>query len=618
MADELQKTWEERIVRAKKVKEQWAHDFKVQLGRDYFEGRQNPGYPEEEWITVNKIYSHLQAQLPVLYSMDPYFYVKVKKSNSPLTPEEMAQWQQTGQPPQKIAEMEAKSRGRQAMLNYLKVELEMKPKARLGIQDAHFAFGVGKSRRASDMEKHVHAGEPILDDNGKPLKDEKTGEGLVYPDELPVNERYELSRIDPDDMLFDEDAGPLQDSWKWVAQKIRMTKQEALDDPRYKKSAVKSIKGKKRKADEDQKKGIISSLVDKVRGEKPEDEVVDIWEIYDIKACEMLSIAEDAEEPVMKPRSLPPGIEKHPFSFLRFTLRDKSPYPIPPIYNAIDPQKEICLARSRWMTHRKRFDRKYEVVVRKLEDPDVEIAKMETGGDGTCLRVLEAGAFVPITDAPLDQQGILEIQALDNDIVEALGTPGNARGVANADSATEASILDNRLEVREGDRMSMVVDWVLDWARKLDMLVQFHIEEDEAVKIIGPQGVLWQTIKKTDYEDIEGEYEYSVNAGATRPRIPEIERAQLMAFFSQVVVPMPAILSKPQTMKKLGEMFGIEDDVMMEELRQLGLAMISGAVPMPGGQGGGPSNNPVAAIMGLAGGAGGGNVNGGGAPASMQ
>jgi len=332
----------------------------------------------------------------------------------------------------------------------------------------------------------------------------------------------------------------------------------------------------------------------------------------------MLSIAEDADDPVMKPRSLPPGIEKHPFSFLRFTLRDKSPYPIPPIYNAIDPQKEICLARSRWMTHRKRFDRKYEVVVRKLEDADTEIAKMETGGDGTCLRVLEAGAFVPITDAPLDQQGILEIQALDNDIVEALGTPGNARGVANADSATEASILDNRLEVREGDRMSMVVDWVLDWARKLDMLVQFHIEEDEAVKIIGPQGVLWQTIKKTDYEDIEGEYEYSVNAGATRPRIPEIERAQLMAFFSQVVVPMPAILSKPQTMKKLGEMFGIEDDVMMEELRQLGLAMISGAVPMPGGQGGGPSNNPVAAIMGLAGGAGGGNVNGGGAPASMQ
>jgi hypothetical protein len=618
MADELQKTWEERIKRALKVKEQWMSDFKVQLGRDYFEGKQNPGWPEAEWITVNKIYSHLQAQLPILYSMDPYFYVKLKKSYNPISQQELLQMQQTGQPPAKIAEMEAKGKGRQAMLNYLKVELDMKSKARLGIQDAHFAFGVGKSRRASDLKKHPHAGDPIKGDDGKELLDEQTGKPLTYPERIPVNERYELDRIDPDDMLFDEDAGPLQDSWKWLAQKIRMTKQEALDDPRYKKSAVKSIRGKKRKTDEDQKKGIVSSLVSKVLGEKPEDEFVDIWEIYDLKACEMLAVAEDADELVMKPRSLPPGIEKHPYSFLRFTLRDKSPYPIPPIYNALDPQKEICLARSRWMTHRKRFDRKYEAVVRKFEDADTEIAKLESGGDGTVIRVLELGAVAPIQDAPLDQQGILEIQALDNDIVEALGTPGNARGVANSDSATEASILDNRLEVREGDRMSMVVDWVLDMARKLDMLVQYHIEEDEAVKITGPQGTMWQMIRADDYKEIEGEYEYSVNVGASQPRLPEIERAQWIAFMSQVVIPFPHILQAPSMMKRMAEMFHIEDEAAVEELRQIGIKIMQGMLPMPGGQGGGPSENPVAQIMGMAQGAAGGNANGGGAPASLQ
>lgn len=614
MKEDLQKTWEERIARAKKVKEQWMSDFKVQMGRDYFEGRQNPGYPDAEWITVNKIYSHLQAQLPILYSMDPYFYVKLKKSYNPLSAEETLEMQKTGQPPPKIAEMEARGRGRQAMLNYLKIELDMKPKARLGIQDAHFAFGVGKSRRASDLKKHPHAGEPIKGDDGEELKDEATGKPLTYPNELPVNERYELSRIDPDEIIFDEDAGPLQDSWKWLAQRLRMTKQEALDDPRYNKAAVKTIKGKKRKAEDDQKKGIISSLVSKVTGEKPEEEFVDIWEIYDLKACEMLALGEDAEELVMKPRSLPPGIEKHPFSFLRFTLRDKSPYPIPPIYNAIDPQKEICLARSRWMTHRKRFNRKYEVDVTRL-DSEEEISKLESGDDGTIIRKRGGGPVVDvIQDAPLDQQGVLEIQALDNDIVEALGTPGNARGVANADSATEASILDNRLEVREGDRMSMVVDWVLDMARKLDMLVQYHIEEDEAVKIMGPQGTMWQTIKKTDYDEIQGEYEYSVNAGASSPRLPEIERAQWIAFWSQVVIPFPHILTAPQTMKKMAEMYHIEDDAMLEEMRQIGIKMMQGALPMPGQTGGGPSNNPVAAIMGMAQGAAGGNTNGGGAP----
>lgn len=612
-AEDLQKTWEERISRAKKVKDEWMEEFKVALGRDYFEGKQNPGYPAAEWITVNKIYSHLQAQLPMLYQMDPYFYVKLKKSYEPLSAEEVVQMQQTGETPPKIKEMEAKGEGRGAMLNYLKGALDMKPKARLGIQDAHFAFGVAKSRRASDLEKHEHAGEPILDDNGEPLKDDETGEQLVYPDELPVNERYELSRIHPDDILFDEDAGPLEDSWKWISQHLRMTKKEALEDPRYKKSAVKSIKGKSRD-DKAKPTGIVSKVLSAVLGDKDEETFVDIHEIYDLKACEMLAIAEDADEPLIKPRSLPPGIKKHPFSFLRFTLRDKSPYPIPPIYNALDPQKEICLARSRWMTHRKRFNRKYEANIHKLDDPDTELPKLEAGDDGTVIRVKELGAIAPIQDAPLDQQGIVEIQALDNDIVEALGTPGNARGVANADSATEASILDNRLEIREGDRMSMCVDWVIDIARKLDMLVQFHIEEDEAVKIMGPRGTMWRLIKKTDYDDINGEYEYTVNAGASQPRLPEIERAQWIAFMSQVVIPFPAVLTAPHFMKKAAEMFHIEDEAAIEELRQIGLKMMQGLIPQPGAQGGGPSDNPVAAVLGAAMGQGGGIANGGGAP----
>ncbi|KKK48948.1 hypothetical protein LCGC14_3140010, partial [marine sediment metagenome] len=200
----------------------------------------------------------------------------------------------------------------------------------------------------------------------------------------------------------------------------------------------------------------------------------------------------------------------------------------------------------------------------------------------------------------------------------ALGTPGNARGVANADSATEASILDNRLEIREGDTLSMVVDWITDFAQKLDQLVQFHIEEDEAVKITGPQGEFWQLIKQQDYEEIEGEFEYSVNVGASRPRLPDIERAQLMAFFSQVIIPFSAILTLPATMKRMAELFHIEDDLMIEELRQLGLKIQSGEVAAPGAQGGGPPGNPVAAVLGKALGQQGGNTNGGGSPMVQQ
>jgi hypothetical protein len=607
MKSEVQKKWEERIQRAKKVREDWAKEFQTDLGRQYWEGKQNPGIPAEEWITVNKIYSHLQAQLPLLYSMDPYFYVKLKKSHAI--------------DPQSIAQMEAKGKVRQAMLNYLKGELGLKPKARLGILDAHFEYGVLKVRRASEAQEHPQAGKPILDDNGNELKDEQTGKPLVYPDRLPVNERYELHRVHPCDYLWDEDAGPLEDSWKWCAQHMQMSKARALDDKRFNRSAVKSIKGKARSdSEKDRKKtGLMTRLASKFTKDDDDDLFVDVWEIYDIESREFLMIAEDADDPLIKPRSLPPGIEKHPFSILRFTLRDNSPYPIPPVSPAIDPQKEYSTARSRLQTHRKRFNRKYEVDTNKLAgDADAEISKIESGEDGTCIRVMALGAVTPIKDAPLDQQNLQELMLLNNDMVEIFGTPAAARGVADADSATEASILDKRLEVREGDRLSMVVDWVLDAARKLDQLVQFHIDGEEAVKITGPQGEFWQIVKDTDYQNIEGEFEYSVNLGASQPRLPQIERSQWIAFLSQVIVPFPHILTAPAIMKRMAEMFGIEDDAALEEFRQLGLKMMSGELPMPGGQGGGPSNNPVAAVLGAAMGPMGGNTNGGGAPTVQQ
>ncbi len=613
MATKLQKDWESRIKKAKTVREKWAEKFRVALGRAYFEGDQNPGLPDSEWITINKIYTHLMAQLPTMYSLDPYFYVKVKKS---FTIE-----------PDAIAEMERRGKIRQAMLNYLKVELKLKEKARLAISDAHFEYGVLKVRRAADLEDHPRAGETIVDGEGKPILDPDTQKEQVYPDTLPVNERYQWLRVHPEDLLWDADAGPLEDDWSWLAQHTAMTKKKAFKDKRFKTADIKAIKGQAPK-DADGKPSLVERFAGKIRND--EDDIIHIWEIYDLDERQWLIVAEDGEKPLLAPKPTPPGIEKHPYGFLRFTLRDKSPYPIPPVSPALDPQKELSMSRSRRMTHRKRFNRKYTFDVTKVEDADIEIDKLETGDDGTIIRVIAANCVNAIQDAPLDQQNMLEEQQLANDLTEAFGSPGSSRGLADADSATEAGILDRRLEIREGDRLSMVTDLILDSARKLDQLVQQHIEKDEVLKITGPDtggaviddegndirspdGSKWTLVKQDDYAKIEGEYEYSVNLGSTQPRLPDIERAQWIAFLSQVVIPFPHILTKPSIMKRFGEMFHIEDEATLEEFRQLGESILSGEMPMPGGQGGGPSNNPIAEILGKAGGPGGGNTGGGGA-----
>ena len=596
MASEIQKKWEEKIARAKKKKQDWMDQFQVEKLRAYFEGKQNPGYPEEEWITVNKFYSHMMAQLPMLYSLDPYFYVKLKKSFQ-INPQTIAQW-------------DLKGKSRQGMLNYLKGELDLKTHARLGIQDAFFAFGVLKTRRAADEEDHPNAGEPILNEAGEPMLDEQTGEPMVFPDTTPVNERYESDRVHPDDILFGEDSGPLEKSWDFIAQRLCMPKEEALEDKRFNRRVINAIKGRSKEQETDAKK---TGLLDRLLSEKKkaDDEYIDFWEIYDLKKGEWLIVAEGGDDLALKPRSLPAGIEDHPYSFLMFTRRDNSPYPIPPMFNGLGPQKEYNLSRSRLLVHRKRFNRKYEAVTGQVEAE--EVSKLESGDDGTIVWVNARGAINPISDAALDQQTYSELMLLNNDMNELLGSPDSSRGIASADSATEAGLLDRRSEVKEGDRMGLVVDWIISWAEKLDQLVKVHIDRDEAVKVLGPQGEMWQSVGPRDYEDIEGEYEYSVNVGASQPRLPDIERSQWIAFMSQVVVPFPQILTAPNLMRRMAEMFHIEDEAAIEELRVMGQKMMSGAMPMPGNQGGGPSNNPIAAILGQAMGASGGNANGGGA-----
>ena len=67
------------------------------------------------------------------------------------------------------------------MINYLKIDLELKSKARLSIQSAHFAYGVIKTHFKADLKDHPQAGKPVLDEQGEEIKDEQ-GVVQVYPE----------------------------------------------------------------------------------------------------------------------------------------------------------------------------------------------------------------------------------------------------------------------------------------------------------------------------------------------------------------------------------------------------------------------------------------------------
>lgn len=572
------KSWHERIKRSEKIHEDWMRAFSVDKSRRYFEGFQNEfGVPGSEWITINKVYSILNVKLPSLYSVDPFFFVKLKKSFKIDS--------------ESIALFEHRGRIRQSYLNYLKEEVKLKQKARLAIQDAHFAYGVLKTGFAAEL-----------------VEDKEDRDEVI-----PVNERYVVKRIHPDDFIWGEDSSTLEDSWDYVAERLRMTKASALENPMFEKSVIKKLAPQDPETSANSKsrrKRAIQGI--NFNFERKEDDgILFFWEVYDLRKKQWFIISDDIDEKnvgfVKDPDDTPEWIDGYPYSILRFNVRDDSPYPIPPVSQMLDPQRELNQARSKIQTHRKRFNRKYEVFEDGLAgDRELEIQKIEAGSDGTIIRKLTPGQVVTtISDAPLDPQAYTEIQVLNNDINELAGSTPELLGLPEAKSATQASLLDTNLQVREGDRLSQIADWIIEVAKRLDQTVQAHITQDEAVRITGLSGEFWEVVRAVDFEEIRGEFQYSVNLGASQPRIPAIERAQWLAFL-QVLGSFPQLMLSPRLIKTMAEMHNIEDETLVQEILVIGQQIAQGQIQSPAG-GSQPNvteNNPITQILGQVMGAG--------------
>lgn len=569
--------WLDKIHRAQKVKEKWRKRFRVGLAYEYFEGAQRPSHvPEKEWITVNLIYSTLLAMLPTMYPGDPYFYVRVRRSYSPH--------------PMSIALFEAKGKVRQGMLNYLKAELQLKPKARLATQDAFFQYGILKAIYHADWVENPE------------WTEENKG---TEPRNIPVNEAYKLLRIHPDDFLVDEDAGPLDDDVNWKCQRIKRPLDEVKKDKRFRPAARKSIQASEVREDyqkqrEEKKKGSSAFGSDK---STKEPDVVVLYELYNIKEKQWLVVGENCKEFLIAPTDTPPGIERDPFLDLRLTLRDDSWYPLPPVSQWLDPQTAYCERRSKIATHNKRFNRKYLMLGTGFENAEDAAAKLENGEDGTVLITLTPGEHItPIKDADLSMQVHTEVAYAKGDFTE-VGIGVNQRGATQGvDSATEAGILEVRAQAREGDWVGLVNDFMVDTGRKVDQQVQAHITKDEAIKVVGPQGEYWQLVRQTDYTEIDGEYEYAINAGRSSPQLPEIERAQWMAFLS-MLGSAPLLGTSQQLLKETARMFKIDNEILIQELHQLAMQIAQGRVQQPGQQGSQPNvsrQNPQSAQGGQA------------------
>jgi len=556
---ELQSTWEQRIWEAEVVKGTWKREYRVDDLQRAYEGDQNPEGGEDYWFIINLIFSS----------------IKVLKRN--ITPRELQVNMRLAKSfltnPEQIAQLQQIVKVRRAVLQYSIDQMKLWKSGQLAYLNSLWQFGVIKVGYSADMIANPNAGGILRDNNNNIILE--NGQTIEESEEVVQDETFFIDDVDPDNFLVDRYCrNSIEKTGRWVAEKSFRPLEEIQADPSYTEKAVKNLGPSSieeseltqlRRLDGFQKYGDFDAgtLL-------PENEIVVVYEIYDLVNKEVLSLARGAHDLLSPPGPLPPGVDSHPFITLKFNERRGSWYPIPVVFNWMGPQEEYNITRNQIATHRKRFNRKYGYIEGKIDVDELE--KLQLGEDGTVIRFNTEGAIEVIKDAPLDQAVYFDTRQLKEEFMEVSGVGQLQRNQVGAESATEAEIVERRSRESEIDEHEEMMDFLTEVIKKLHDSMEANLTQDAAVELIGPEGAKWLSFGPEHFEKIAGEIFFKVQADEAARVTLQVERAQLLQLLD-LLGKNPLLVVSEVLLRALFDKFPAlgNNELLIQEVRKLGI-----------------------------------------------
>ncbi len=578
-SSEFQSVWEARIGEAEAYKEDWKERFACDTLEAMYNGNQKPETWQGEWFTLNLMFSSAKI---------------LKRNICPRKLKILLRLARTFvSDPSMIEQLQALIRIREAVIQYTFDKEEVWREGQESYQNSLYQFGVLKTGYEADLISNENAGGVLEDREGNIIRDD---EGIpMQEEEYSVDEEtFFIDSVDPDCFLVDRYCrNNLDKTGSWCAQKIFMSLEDAKAEPLFRKSVVNNLSASSLEEGE----RILLQSNERFRAKwqwdagayLPENDIVVAYEIYDLRRNEILTLIRGAEDVVRGPDPMPPGIDKHPFTIIKFYEKKNSFYPIPVMYNWMGAQAEYNLTRNQIATHRKRFNRKYGYIDGMI-DPE-EIEKVTDGGDGTMVKFNQAGAIEAIKDAPLDQAVYFETRALKEDFMESSGVGEIQRNVASAESATEAEIVERRARESEVDEHEAMMGFMGDVAKDLHNSIEANITQEGAIETIGPAGVQWVSFGPENFQAIAGEVVFTAEVQADSKMTLQVERAQMLQLID-ILGKNPFLALDDVILRAVTDKFPAlaNNELLIQRIRQMAVMqvqMMLGAQQQQGqGQGG--------------------------------
>lgn len=423
--------------------------------------------------------------------------------------------------------------------------------------------------------------------------DEEIAASVERAAPVVVEDQPFIERISPFDMFVDPEATH-DSNIRWITQRIVMPMEDLQADDNFEKKARRELEGAG-------SANIDPSQDPRETGDTKRRDTVEVFEFYDLVAGTVCKFATDAEHFLVKPQRIPFAFG-HPYEMVRnYDVPDVF-YPIGDLEMIAPLQMELNKVRTEQANYTAKYARKF--LYRTGAFTQSEAAKLVEKRDGVVIAVEDDTRSLndivsELQINNLDPNLFNTSQQIISDVQEVSGVSEFARGSSSGarKTATEASLIQDGLNARSADKLTTIEGFVTRIARKVLQLSQQFTTGGKIARIFGPDG----TAEFLQYErqDILGEFDFTTEAGSTRPNNETFRRQQAIAL-SQILAPFMELgIVDPRALVKhiLQEGFSVRnvDKFMLQQQQQVPADPQQQVLPGGNGGPGVDANQPNAA-----------------------
>jgi len=414
--------------------------------------------------------------------------------------------------------------------------------------------------------------------------DEDIAANLTSTKMAVLEDRPFIEHVSILDMFVNPEATNMANA-RWVAQRVVRWVEDVKRDENYDAKARKEVRGQYSAYGDDTD----PRLKARHMAATNTPDLVELWEFYDMIDGVMAVFATDGNDFLVKPGEMPYHFG-HPYAMVRNYEVPDMFYPIGDLEMLWPLQEELNKTRSDMMNYRAAYARKYLARTSAFSRGDE--GKIASRKDGEVIWIdndnVDLGnIIVPMPINQLDPNLFNWSNQIQADINEVSGVSEYARGsVSNrARTATEASLIQDALNARSGEKLSLIEAFAEDNARKLLKIMQQFMTGQQVARILGPSGeTLWL---QYDRESILGEYDFTVDSGSTQPNNETFKRQKAIAMMNTLVPFVQMQIVDPYELVKhilregfsvrIPEKFLIQQPPPMDPAQQPGVGNVPGA-----------------------------------------